>query len=186
MRILTFVFSLFFFNTLAYANDILVIEIEGQTSGSVEIELFSEIAPKHVERVKILATMGAYNDVVFHRVIEGFMAQTGDVQFGKNGSSDLGNAGRGSSKLPNLTAEFSNLKYTKGIVGMARSSHPDSANSQFFIMFEDAPFLNGKYTVFGKVIFGQNIIDQIKRGEGSNGEVKNPDFMSKVYVKVND
>jgi len=183
MRILTLVFSLLFFNTSVYANDILVIEIDGQVSGLVEVELLSEVAPKHVERVKALANIGAYNDVVFHRVIDGFMAQTGDIQFGKKGSSDIGKAGRGGSELPDLSEEFSNLEYSKGVVGMARSAHPDSANSQFFIMFDDAPFLNGKYTIFGKVILGQNIVDKIKRGEGSNGAVNNPDFMSKVYIK---
>ena len=183
MRILTLVFSLLFFNTSVYANDILIIEIDGQVSGLVEVELFSEVAPKHVERVKALANIGAYNDVVFHRVIDGFMAQTGDIQFGKKGSSDIGKAGRGGSELPDLSEEFSNLEYSKGVVGMARSAHPDSANSQFFIMFDDAPFLNGKYTIFGKVILGQNIVDKIKRGEGSNGAVNNPDFMSKVYIK---
>ena len=183
MRILTLVFSLLFFNTSVYANDILVIEIDGQVSGLVEVELLSEVAPKHVERVKDLANIGAYNDVVFHRVIDGFMAQTGDIQFGKKGSSDIGKAGRGGSKLQDLSEEFSDLKYSKGVVGMARSAHPDSANSQFFIMFDDAPFLNGKYTIFGKVISGQNIVDKIKRGEGSNGAVNNPDFKSKGYVK---
>ena len=186
MRILTLVFSLLFFNTSVYANDILVIEIDGQVSGLVEVELLSEVAPKHVERVKALANIGAYNDVVFHRVIDGFMAQTGDIQFGKKGSSDIGKAGRGGSELPDLSEEFSNLEYSKGVVGMARSAHPDSANSQFFIMFDDAPFLNGKYTIFGKVISGQNIIDKIKRGEGSNGAVNDPDFMSKVYIKDDD
>tara|TARA_B110000263_G_scaffold45726_1_gene37784 strand:- start:21 stop:581 length:561 start_codon:yes stop_codon:yes gene_type:complete len=186
MRILTLVFSLLFFNTSVYANDILIIEIDGQVSGLVEVELFSEVAPKHVERVKALANIGAYNDVVFHRVIDGFMAQTGDIQFGKKGASDIGKAGRGGSELPDLSEEFSNLKYSKGVVGMARSAHPDSANSQFFIMFDDAPFLNGKYTIFGKVISGQNIVDKIKRGEGSNGAVNDPDFMSKVYIKDDD
>lgn len=186
MRILTLVFSLLFFNTSVYANDILVIEIDGQVSGLVEVELLSEVAPKHVERVKALANIGAYNDVVFHRVIDGFMAQTGDIQFGKKGSSDIGKAGRGGSELPDLSEEFSNLEYSKGVVGMARSAHPDSANSQFFIMFDDAPFLNGKYTIFGKVISGQNIVDKIKRGEGSNGVVNDPDFMSKVYIKDDD
>ena len=186
MRILTLVFSLLFFNTSVYANDILVIEIDGQVSGLVEVELLSEVAPKHVERVKALANIGAYNDVVFHRVIDGFMAQTGDIQFGKKGSSDIGKAGSGGSELPDLSEEFSNLEYSKGVVGMARSAHPDSANSQFFIMFDDAPFLNGKYTIFGKVISGQNIVDKIKRGEGSNGAVNDPDFMSKVYIKDDD
>ena len=186
MRILTLVFSLLFFNTSVYANDILVIEIDGQVSGLVEVELLSEVAPKHVERVKALANIGAYNDVVFHRVIDGFMAQTGDIQFGKKGSSDIGKAGRGGSELPDLSEEFSDLEYSKGVVGMARSAHPDSANSQFFIMFDDAPFLNGKYTIFGKVILGQNVVDKIKRGEGSNGAVNDPDFMSKVYIKDDD
>ena len=186
MRILTLVFSLFFFNTLAFANDILVIEVDGQISGLVEVELLSEVAPKHVERVKALANIGAYNDVVFHRVIDGFMAQTGDIQFGKKASFDIGKAGRGGSELPDLSEEFSDLKYSKGVVGMARSANPDSANSQFFIMFDDAPFLNGKYTIFGKVISGQNVVDKIKRGEGNNGAVNDPDFMSRVYIKADE
>jgi peptidylprolyl isomerase len=186
MKLLTFIFSIFFINSLAYANDILAIEIDGQVSGLVEVELLSEVAPKHVERIKILAEIGAYDDVVFHRVIDGFMAQTGDVQFGKKGSSEISKAGRGGASLPNLTAEFSDLEYSKGVVGMARSSHPDSANSQFFIMFDDAPFLNGKYTIFGKVILGQEIVDKIKRGKGNNGMVNDPDYMSKVYIKANN
>ena len=165
------------------ASDILVIEVGGQVSGKVEIELLEDIAPKHVERVKYLAETGAYNNVVFHRVIDGFMAQTGDVQFGLKDSVDLAFAGRGGSQLPNLPAEFSLLSYEKGTVGMARSQHPDSANSQFFIMFSKAPFLDGKYTVFGRVISGQDTVDLIKKGQGSNGEVTEPDYMSKVYIK---
>ena len=183
MRFFLTLATLLIFNLSATAKDILTIEIEGQALGVVEILLLPDVAPKHVERIKTLAESGAYDNIVFHRVIEGFMAQTGDVQFGIKGSPDIVNAGRGRSKLPNLPAEFSTLEYTKGVVGMARSSQPDSANSQFFIMFNDAPFLNGKYTIFGRVISGQNIIDSIKLGTGNNGEVSNPDFMSKVYIK---
>jgi cyclophilin family peptidyl-prolyl cis-trans isomerase len=183
MRFFLILATLLIFNISASAKDILAIEIEGQASGVVEILLLPDVAPKHVERIKTLAESGAYDNIVFHRVIEGFMAQTGDVQFGIKGSPDIANAGRGGSKLPNLPAEFSTMEYTKGVVGMARSSQPDSANSQFFIMFNDAPFLNGKYTIFGRVISGQNIIDSIKLGVGNNGEVDNPDFMSKVYIK---
>lgn len=153
------------------------------SKGKVVVKTLPKIAPIHVKRIKELVKQGFYDGIIFHRVIEGFMAQTGDVQFGIKGSPDIVNAGRGRSKLPNLPAEFSTLEYTKGVVGMARSSQPDSANSQFFIMFNDAPFLNGKYTIFGRVISGQNIIDSIKLGTGNNGEVSNPDFMSKVYIK---
>jgi len=182
-RLVSVLLSFLLFTKIVLASDILVIEVSGQTSGVVQIELLEEVAPKHVERVKYLAETGAYNNVVFHRVIDGFMAQTGDVQFGLKDSADLVFAGRGGSKLPNLPAEFSALSYKKGVVGMARSQHPDSANSQFFIMFSEAPFLDGKYTIFGRVISGQDTVDSIKKGQGSNGEVEQPDFMSKVYIK---
>ena len=182
-RIFSILLCFFIVSKVACASDILVIEIAGQVSGKVEIELLEEIAPKHVERVKYLAEIGAYNNVVFHRVIDGFMAQTGDVKFGLKDSGELAFAGRGGSQLPNLPAEFSLLSYEKGTVGMARSQHPDSANSQFFIMFSEAPFLDGKYTIFGRVISGQETVDLIKKGQGNNGEVTEPDYMSKVYIK---
>ena len=145
--------------------------------GDVKIELFPDIAPKHVERIKTLANEGKYDNVVFHRVIEGFMAQTGDVQFGNSSSDkfDLGRAGTGGSSLPDLPAEFSDIPHEKGVLSMARSSDPNSGNSQFFICFESAPYLDRNYTVFGKVVEGIEFVDMIKRGDGSSGAVSNPD-----------
>ena len=145
--------------------------------GEVKIELFPDIAPKHVERIKILANEGKYDGVVFHRVIEGFMAQTGDVQFGNSSleSFDLKRAGTGGSNLPDLPAEFSNMPHEKGTLSMARSSDPNSGNSQFFICLESAPHLDRNYTVFGKVIEGMDFVDKIKRGDGPNGAVSMPD-----------
>ena len=145
--------------------------------GDVKIELFPDIAPKHVERIKTLANEGKYDNVVFHRVIEGFMAQTGDVQFGNSSSDkfDLGRAGTGGSSLEDLPAEFSDIPHEKGVLSMARSSDPNSGNSQFFICFESAPHLDRNYTVFGKVVEGIEFVDMIKRGEGSSGSVSNPD-----------
>ena len=145
--------------------------------GDVKIELFPDIAPKHVERIKTLADAGKYDNVVFHRVIEGFMAQTGDVQFGNSSSDkfDLGRVGTGGSSLPDLPAEFSDIPHEKGVLSMARSSDPNSGNSQFFICFESAPHLDRNYTIFGKVVQGIEFVDMIKRGEGANGLVSNPD-----------
>ena len=147
------------------------------TDGEVKIKLFSEIAPNHVKRIKTLAEANQYDDVVFHRVIDGFMAQTGDVEFGNstNDKFDLTRAGTGGSNLPDLKAEFSNLAHEKGILSMARSSDPNSANSQFFICFADAPNLDRNYTAFGKVIEGMEFVDMIKRGDGPNGSVSDPD-----------
>jgi len=145
--------------------------------GDVEIKLFPDVAPNHVKRIQQLANNGSYDNVVFHRVIDGFMAQTGDVKFGNSSSKnfDLAKAGIGGSDLPDLKAEFSNLPHTKGTLSMARSSDPDSANSQFFICFEDAPHLDRNYTIFGKVISGIELVMNIKRGDGSNGAVSDPD-----------
>ena len=146
--------------------------------GEVKIELFSDVAPNHVERIKTLANSGKYDNVVFHRVIDGFMAQTGDVQFGNSSTDkfDLRRAGTGGSDLPDLKQEFNNLPHERGTLSMARSSNPDSANSQFFICFKPAPFLDRQYTVFGKVIEGMELVDNIKRGdENQNGSVENPD-----------
>ena len=161
----------------------LVIEVAGeQSKGTVTIDLFEEIAPQHVERLTTLASAGAYDDVVFHRVIEGFMAQTGDVEFGKAGGN-TSMAGRGGSDLPDLPAEFSDTPYDRGVIGMARAQNPNSANSQFFIMFDAAPFLNGQYTVVGRVTGGQDVVDAIKRGTGANGAViGQPDMMKTVNV----
>ena len=145
--------------------------------GDVIIELFNDIAPNHVERFKKLSEEKKYDGVVFHRVIDGFMAQSGDVQFGNinNENYDLKRAGTGGSKYADLKAEFSSLPHERGTLSMARSSDPNSANSQFFICFKAAPFLDRQYTVFGKVIQGMEFVDLIKRGEGSNGQVKSPD-----------
>jgi len=146
--------------------------------GDVKIELFEDVAPNHVKRIKELADSGQYNDVVFHRVIDGFMAQTGDVKFGNSSSNDfnLSRAGMGGSDLPNLKQEFSSLPHDRGTLSMARSSDPDSANSQFFICFKPAPFLDRQYTVFGKVLEGMEFVDMIKRGDDSNnGAVSEPD-----------
>ena len=146
--------------------------------GDVKIELFPDVAPNHVKRIKELANSGKYDNVVFHRVIDGFMAQTGDVKFGNssNGDFDLKRAGMGGSDLPDLNQEFNNLPHDRGTLSMARSSDPNSANSQFFISFKPAPFLDKQYTVFGKVIEGMEFVDKIKRGdENNNGSVSNPD-----------
>ena len=145
--------------------------------GEVKIQLFPDEAPNHVKRITELANSGKYDNVVFHRVIDGFMAQTGDVQFGNSSSSDfnLDRAGMGGSALPDLKQEFNNLPHDRGTVSMARSSDPDSANSQFFICFKPAPFLDRQYTVFGKVIEGMEFVDKIKRGDGNNGAVSDPD-----------
>jgi len=146
--------------------------------GDVKIELFSDVAPKHVERIKKLANDGKYDNVVFHRVIDGFMAQTGDVKFGNSSSKDydLRRAGSGNSALPDLTSEFSDIPHLRGSLSMARSQDPNSGNSQFFICFKDSPFLDRKYTVFGKVIEGMEHVDKIKKGnQDQNGSVENPD-----------
>ena len=145
--------------------------------GDVKIELFEDVAPNHVKRIKELADSGKYDNVVFHRVIDGFMAQTGDVKFGNSSSEnfDLRRAGMGGSDLPDLPAEFNDLPHDRGTVSMARSSDPNSANSQFFICFKPAPFLDRNYTVFGKVIEGMENVDKIKKGDGDNGSVSDPD-----------
>ena len=146
--------------------------------GDVKIELFPDVAPNHVKRIKELADSGKYNDVVFHRVIDGFMAQTGDVKFGNSNNKDfdLRRAGMGGSDLPDLNQEFNDLPHDRGTLSMARSSDPNSANSQFFICFQPAPFLDRQYTVFGKVLEGMEFVDKIKRGDqNNNGAVTDPD-----------
>ena len=142
-------------------------------TGNVKIELFPDVAPNHVDRIKELANSGKYDNVVFHRVIDGFMAQTGDVQFGNSSDNNfnLQRAGMGGSDLPDLKAEFNDIPHERGTLSMARSSDPNSANSQFFICFENAPHLDGQYTVFGKVIEGMDNIDKITKGDGPNGSV---------------
>lgn len=150
------------------------------TKGNVIIELFSDLAPDHVARIKELAREGAYNNVVFHRVIDGFMAQTGDVEYGKTDSKSFNasRAGMGGSSKPDLKAEFTNTKHIRGTASMARSQNPNSANSQFFICFEDASFLDRQYTVWGQVVEGMDNVDKIKRGE----PVRDPDVIVKAYI----
>ena len=178
-----FIFIFFFFFNYSYADDnIMIIKLKG---GDVVIELFSDVAPNHVERFKKLSSEKKYDGVVFHRVINGFMAQTGDVQFGNSNlpGYDLKKAGTGGSKYPDLKAEFSNLPHERGTLSMARSNNPDSANSQFFICFNKAAHLDRQYTIFGKVIEGMEFVDSIKRGQGSNGEVSNPDKILSLTSK---
>ena len=155
--------------------------------GDVDIQLMPEIAPLHVDRVIKLTNDGAYNGVVFHRVIEGFMAQTGDVKFGKSDAAtfDLSMAGMGGSDMPDVKAEFSPTHYDRGIVGAARSNDPDTFNSQFFITFADAGFLDGQYTVFGKVVSGMEFVDAIKKGDPQSGAVPDPDkiIAAKIVYK---
>ncbi len=176
-RILINLFILFFFitNQSIAEENIMILKLK---DGDVKIELFEDVAPNHVKRIKELANDGKYDNVVFHRVIDGFMAQTGDVKFGNSESKDfdLRRAGMGGSDLPDLKQEFSSLPHDRGTLSMARSSDPNSANSQFFICFKPAPFLDRQYTVFGKVIEGMDLVDKIKRGdESNNGSVTDPD-----------
>tara|TARA_B100001057_G_scaffold203570_1_gene204301 strand:+ start:334 stop:894 length:561 start_codon:yes stop_codon:yes gene_type:complete len=162
-------------NQLIAKENLMILKLK---DGNVKIELFEDVAPNHVKRIKELANSGKYDNVVFHRVIDGFMAQTGDVKFGKFDSSDfdLRKAGMGGSDLEDLKQEFSNLPHDRGTLSMARSSDPNSANSQFFICFKPAPFLDKQYTVFGKVLEGMEFVDNIKRGdEKNNGSVSDPD-----------
>ena len=162
-------------NQLIAKENIMILKLK---DGDVKIELFEDKAPNHVKRIKKLAEEGKYDGVVFHRVIDGFMAQTGDVKFGNstNDDFDLKRAGMGGSNLPDLKEEFSDLPHQRGTLSMARSQDPNSANSQFFICFKESSFLDRQYTVFGKVIEGMELVDKIKRGdEGNNGSVSNPD-----------
>ena len=154
--------------------NILILKLK---DGDVKIEMYPDVAPNHVKRIQELANSGQYDNVVFHRVIDGFMAQTGDVKFGNSSSKDfdLRRAGIGGSDLPDLNQEFNDLPHDRGTVSMARSSDPNSANSQFFICFKPAPFLDRQYTVFGKVIEGMEFVDMITKGDGDNGAVSNPD-----------
>ncbi|WP_417433745.1 peptidylprolyl isomerase [Hoeflea sp.] len=165
--------------SFAAAAEMLTITLK---TGDVVIELADDVAPQHAARLKALADAGEYDNVAFHRVIEGFMAQTGDVEFGDMEDGFVPQrAGTGGSSQPDLEAEFSDRPFERGTVGMARSQNPNSANSQFFIMFAPAPHLNGQYTVVGKVIKGMELVDQIKRGSASNnGSVNDPDRMIKV------
>lgn len=150
------------------------------TKGTVAIELYPELAPGHVARIKELAREGAYDGVLFHRVIDGFMAQTGDVKFGKKGGDSFNpsRAGMGGSDKPDLKAEFSNVKHVRGTCSMARSQNPNSANSQFYICFTDAPWLDRQYSVWGQVIEGMDNVDTIKRGE----PVTDPDSITSAKI----
>ena len=162
-------------NNVTAEENIMILKLK---DGDLKIELFEDIAPNHVKRIKQLAKEGKYDGVVFHRVIDGFMAQTGDVKFGNSTSDDfnLKSAGMGGSELPDLKEEFSDLPHERGTLSMARSQNPNSANSQFFICFKEASFLDRQYTVFGKVIEGMEFVDKIKKGdENNNGSVSNPD-----------
>ncbi len=184
MRKFIYLFIIFFslVTTNVMAKNIMILKL---SYGEVEIELYPEKAPNHVERFKKLAEEGKYNGVVFHRVIDGFMAQTGDVKFGNTNSPEfnLSLAGTGGSDLPNLKAEFTDIAHTRGILSAARSADPDSANSQFFICFESAPHLDRQYSAFGKVIKGMEFIDQIKKGDPNSGAVSNPDKIISIKAK---
>ena len=169
-------------NTDLFAKNIMILKLK---YGLVEIELYEDKAPNHVKRFKELADSGKYDGVVFHRVIDGFMAQTGDVKFGNSNSPEfnLALAGTGGSNLPNLKAEFTNIAHTRGILSAARSADPDSANSQFFICFDSAPHLDRQYSAFGKVIKGMEFVDKIKRGDPNSGAVTNPDKIISIRSK---
>ncbi len=183
MKKIYFLILLFFltFNKL-YSEEIMIMKLK---DGDVELELYSDVAPNHVKRFKDLALKGLYDGVVFHRVIDGFMAQSGDVKFGNSNSKDfnLSLAGTGGSDMPDLKSEFSDIPHDRGVLSAARSSDPNSANSQFFICFQPAPHLDRQYTVFGKVIKGIEFIDKIKKGDGPNGSVKNPDKIISLKLK---
>ena len=176
---------LFFFliiNQSMSEENIMILKLK---DGDVKIELFEDVAPNHVKRIKELADSGKYDNVVFHRVIDGFMAQTGDVKFGNSSNLDfnLSLAGTGGSELPNLKAEFTDIAHTRGILSAARSADPDSANSQFFICFDSAPHLDRQYSVFGKVIKGMEFVDMIKKGDPNSGAVANPDKIISIKSK---
>ena len=181
-RISLFFFLFLLINPLYAEENFMILKLK---NGEVLIELFSDIAPNHVKRFKQLSSEKKYDGVVFHRVIDGFMAQTGDVEFGNSNkeSYNIKRAGTGGSEYPNLKAEFSDLPHERGTLSMARAADPDSANSQFFICFKPSPFLDRQYTVFGKVVKGMEFVDLIKRGEGSNGEVTDPDKIISLSSK---
>ena len=176
-----FIFTLFI-NQACAKEDIMILKLK---DGDVVIELFNDIAPNHVQRIKKLSAEKKYDGVVFHRVIDGFMAQTGDVEFGNSAldSFDLQRAGTGGSEYPDLKSEFSDIPHERGTLSMARSSDPNSANSQFFICLKAASHLDRQYTVFGKVLQGMEFVDLIKKGEGSNGKVSKPDKIIRLTVK---
>ena len=174
-------FSLLNAHSLAKEN-IMILKLK---YGEVELELYSEKAPNHVNRFKKLADEGKYDNVVFHRVIDGFMAQTGDIKFGNSNSPDfnLSLAGTGGSDLPDLKAEFSDIAHSRGTLSAARSADPNSANSQFFICFESAPHLDRQYSAFGKVVKGMEFVDMIKKGDSNSGSVSDPDKIISLRSK---
>ena len=185
MKKVIYLFLIFFslLSTNIFAqNNLMILKL---TYGDVEIELYPDKAPNHVKRFKELAVSGKYDGVVFHRVIDGFMAQTGDVKFGNSNSPDfnLSLAGTGGSDLSNLKAEFTDIAHTRGVLSAARSADPDSANSQFFICFDSAPHLDRQYSAFGKVIKGMEFVDMIKKGDPSSGSVSEPDKIISLKSK---
>jgi peptidyl-prolyl cis-trans isomerase A (cyclophilin A) len=170
-------------STTAFANDILRLQIRGESSGFIDILLNEELAPNHVKRIKLLTKEKLYNGVSFHRVIPKFMAQTGDIKYGNISSFESNLVGMGGSDYPMLEEEFSQISFVEGTVGMARSQDPNSANSQFFIMFEPAPHLNGNYTVVGEVVAGMEVVKAIKKGNrANNGTVSSPDYILKAEI----
>ena len=181
IKYILILFFFLIFNRL-YSEEIMIMKLK---DGEVELELFSDVAPNHVKRFKDLAGKGLYDGVVFHRVIDGFMAQTGDVKFGNSNSKDfnLSLAGTGGSDMPDLKSEFSDVPHDRGVLSAARSADPNSANSQFFICFQPAPHLDRQYTVFGKVVKGMEFVDKIKKGEGPNGSVRSPDKIISLKLK---
>ena len=184
MKKFIYLFIVFFslITTKVMSENIMILKL---TYGEVEIELFPDKAPNHVKRFKQLASEGKYDGVVFHRVIDGFMAQTGDVKFGNSSSPDfnLSLAGTGGSDLPDLKAEFTDIAHTRGVLSAARSANPDSANSQFFICFDSAPHLDRQYSAFGKVVKGMEFIDMIKKGDPNSGAVPDPDKIISLKSK---
>jgi cyclophilin family peptidyl-prolyl cis-trans isomerase len=180
--ILIFTIILLTINNVYSKENIMIMKLK---DGDVEIELYPKIAPNHVKRFETFANEGKYDGVVFHRVIDGFMAQTGDVKFGNSNSPEynLDLAGTGGSDLPNLDAEFSDTAHNRGVLSAARSSDPNSANSQFFIVFDSAPHLDRSYSAFGKVINGMEFVDKIKKGEDSSGSVSEPDKIISLRSK---
>ena len=181
-RILTIIIFFLLTNNLQAKEDIMILKLK---DGDVIIELFNDIAPNHVKRFKKLAQEKKYDGVIFHRVIDGFMAQTGDVEYGNTNSENYNErkVGTGGSDYSDLKAEFSDFPHERGTLSMARSNDPNSANSQFFICLKAAPHLDRQYTVFGKVIKGMEFVDLIKKGEGSNGQVSDPDKIISLSIK---
>lgn len=186
LAVVAVIFTVFSLSSLACAagGENLVLTLK---DGDVTIRLRPDLAPKHVAQIEKLTQEGAYDNVVFHRVIPGFMAQTGDVKFGKKGGAEFNirRAGMGGSQYADLPAEFSKVPFKRGTVGMARSQDPNSANSQFFICFDDASFLNGQYTVVGEVVKGMDVVDKIKKGRAdNNGSVADPDVIVKAHIEA--